>query len=46
MTPLENCFLALKLSSSYLDEGRHTVGTTPVHAVQHQAMQMYVEIGG
>ena len=28
-----------------LDEHWHTIGTAPVHAVQHQAMQMYVEVG-
>jgi len=30
---------------SYFDELRRAVGTTPVHAVQHQAMQMNVEVG-
>jgi hypothetical protein len=29
----------------YFDELRCTFGTAPVHAVQHQAMQMYVEVG-
>jgi hypothetical protein len=29
----------------YFDELRRAVGTTPVHAVQHQAMQMNVEVG-
>ena len=29
-----------------LDKGRHAIGVAPVHAVKHQAMQMYVELGG
>jgi hypothetical protein len=29
----------------YFDELRCTFGTAPVHAVQHQAMQMNVEVG-
>jgi hypothetical protein len=29
-----------------LDEGWHTVGATAVHAVQYQAMQVDVEVGG
>jgi hypothetical protein len=28
-----------------VDELRHTVGTAPVHAVQHQAVQVNVEVG-
>nr|WP_234413820.1 hypothetical protein [Ideonella sp. A 288] len=30
----------------HLDEGRHAVATAPVHAVQHQAVQVDVEVGG
>ena len=30
----------------YFDEGRFTVGIASVHAVQHQAVDVYVEIGG
>jgi hypothetical protein len=29
-----------------LDEGWHTVGLTAVHAIQHQAVQVNVEVGG
>jgi hypothetical protein len=31
---------------AHFDELRHAIGTTPVHAVQHQAVQRYVEVGG
>ena len=30
----------------HLDEGRYAVATNPVHAVQHQAVLVDVEIGG
>jgi hypothetical protein len=33
-------------SRTHFDELRHAIGATLVHAVQQQAVKMYVEVGG